>query len=64
MNADLLANVERQPEERPARSAPLLPDLESEASHWLGSAVSEVEFWKSRALRAEAEIANQPRRPR
>jgi hypothetical protein len=52
---DLSANVERPAGDRPplsrddGRQAPERP--------WLGSAVSEVQFWKTRALRAEAALA-------
>jgi hypothetical protein len=54
MPADLLANVERA--ERPVRIAPLVPDLESTAPHWLGPAGAEGLYWRRRALAAEAEV--------
>jgi hypothetical protein len=51
--ADLLANAEREPSDRPLASA----DEGSIAGYWLGSAGGEVQRWRARALRAEAELA-------
>jgi len=50
--ADLLANVERPPTERPAPST----DDGSMAGYWHGSATGEVLAWKRRALAAEREL--------
>ena len=55
-SADTLANTERPPHDRPPRADPVVPDLEApDRPQWLGSATSEVEFWRARALAAEAQ---------
>jgi hypothetical protein len=55
---DLLANVERLAHDRPRAVTPAVPDLEApDRPQWLGSATSEVEFWKQRALLAEAAVS-------
>lgn len=52
-----LANCERPRGDRPAPTAPLVPDLVPVERPWLGSATGEVLRWKRRALAAEAELA-------
>lgn len=66
-NAVGLTNLELS---REMATAPL-PDIESPNVHWHGSAGSQVEYWRRRALAAEgeirgirAEIAEYFRRPR
>jgi hypothetical protein len=55
--ADLLANVERPQSERPPPIPPPLPDRESPEPFWQGGAAAYVNGWRTRALRAEAELA-------
>ena len=53
--ADLLANVERPPSDRPPGSfLPVVPDRVSVEPPWHGGAAAYVETWRQRALRAEA----------
>jgi len=54
MTADLLINAERSPGDRPP---PGPPEPSPEPAPWLGSATSEIDHWKKRALSAEAVIA-------
>lgn len=52
--ADLLANSERQPSDRPAPS----PErIDSHPGYWLGSATSELRGLRERAERAERLVA-------
>lgn len=51
-NAVGLTNLELSREMATAQ----LPDIESPAVHWHGSATSQVNYWKTRALAAEDEI--------
>jgi hypothetical protein len=51
---DTRANVERPEHERPRAELPIVPDLVPEERPWHGSATSEVEHWRGRALAAEA----------
>jgi hypothetical protein len=54
LSIDTRANVERPEGERPVRIAPPLPDVESTAPHWYGSATSHLRRWQVRAESAEA----------
>ncbi|HEY3817325.1 MAG TPA: hypothetical protein VGL81_09150 [Polyangiaceae bacterium] len=53
MSADLLANVERHADDRPAAS----PErADPHAGYWRGSAAGHVSYWRARALRAEGAV--------
>jgi len=53
VSTDLLANIERAPEQRPAAS----PErVDPHAGYWLGSAGGLAEAWRARALAAEREV--------
>jgi hypothetical protein len=52
--ADLLANAERPPSERPAPSP---EGVDAMPGYWHGSAGGEVARWRDRALRAENRLA-------
>jgi hypothetical protein len=54
---DLLANVEREPHERPRTAAPLEPDVETETSLEYRSVTAQIREWRVRCLAAEAELA-------
>lgn len=59
MSADLLANVERDPEQRPRPVVPVVPDLEPPEGfgYWHGAAGADAAYWRRRALAAEALVA-------
>jgi len=63
-DVDLLHTAEREPGDRPVRVAPPVPDLVPEEHPWHGSAVSEVEHYRRRALAAEAHVAQLQQRLR
>ncbi len=55
---DTLANAEREPHNRPRPSPPPVPDLEApDRPQWTGSATSEIEHWRQRALLAEGAVS-------
>ena len=51
--SDLLANVERPPDERPA---PAIERLDPHPGYWPGSATGHAAYWQGRALAAEAAL--------
>lgn len=58
MSGDTRHSSELPVDQRPVRIAPPVPDLEApERTPWLGSATSEVEHWRGRALAAEGLVA-------